>query len=112
MSGNINDTNIEVIKSQVQSLIKDIDNLSPSESAIEYEHNFKKKYKHLASTSNTLFMYIIKNYDSNTFNKQFFDQTLNLMLSKISNIQNKTSTQHDASSYIGTHLAKKYIPHL
>jgi hypothetical protein len=112
MSNNIHDTNVNLIKTQVLSLMNDIDVLDPSESALDSQHVFKQKYKHLSSTSDTLFKYILKNYNQKNFNRRFFQTTLHLMLNNISQIQDNKVTQHNASSQVGEHLAKEYIPHL
>lgn len=111
MSGNINDTNTELIKQQVENLQKDISDIySRNETVNDWKDSLSKKYKHLSKTSNTLFKYIIENYGTDKFNQSFFDKTITMMLSKISNIQNSNVTQENASVYIGTHLAQKFIP--
>jgi hypothetical protein len=112
MSGNIHDTNVSLIQSQVQSLLKDIDNLQDNDKAIDFEYEFKKKYKHLSNTSSTLFKYILTNYNTPNFNMSFFQKTLDLMLHNVSKIQDNKTSQHNASTQVGQILAKEYIPHL
>lgn len=112
MSGNIHDTNVSLIRSQVESLLKDIDNLENNEKAIDFEHVFKKKYKHLSNTSSTLFKYILTNYNTSKFNMSFFQSTLDFMLGNVSKIQDNKTSQHNASTQVGQILAKEYIPHL
>lgn len=111
MSGNINDTDIHKIKNQVNEMTNEIHQLQNEEKCIEQAY-FERKYDILFKTSKTLFNYILKNYGTENFNSVFFNTTLNMMLSKISAIQNNKVSQEDASVIIGTHLAEKYIPQL
>lgn len=113
MSGNIHDTNIFTIKKEVNEMMTQLDKLNASgEDLSEWESHLQNKYKHLYNTSKTLFNYLFKNYTSPDFNSEFFTTTLNMMLSKVSSIQNAAISQEDASVVIGTHLAEKYIPQL
>ncbi len=113
MSGNINDTNVALIKKQVHEIQNEIKELSQNGECIsDWEDALKRKYKALSKTSATLFKYILTNYNTPSFNEQFFNQTLELMLTKISSIQKSEMTQEDASVNVGVHLAKKYVPQL
>lgn len=112
MSGNIHDTNTTLIKQEIDNLMKDIDNLEPTENPKDWESTFRNKYTHLSNNSNTLFLYILSNYKKPSFNLTFFNKTIELMLSKISNIQNSNVTQYDASADVGSHLASTFIPQL
>lgn len=113
MSGNIHDTDIHLIKKQVNELLTDIKNIKDKgESLDDWESHLENKYKKLYTTSKTLFTYIIKNYTNNDFNSEFFNKTLNLMLSKIASIQKNNMSQNDASIHVGTHLAETFIPQL
>lgn len=113
MSRNINDTNVSLLKIEVENLKNDMDKIiHDGESIDDWESSLKKKYSTLSSTSNTLFMYIIKNYNTNRFNEEFFNKTLNMMFNKIEEIQKFKTEQNDASIEIGEHLAKTFIPQL
>jgi hypothetical protein len=113
MSGNIHDTNIFTIKEQVNKMMAHLDKLkAEGEDLSEWESHLQHKYKELYNTSKTLFTYLFKNYTSPDFNSEFFTTTLNMMLSKVSSIQNSAISQEDASAEVGTHLAEKYIPQL
>lgn len=113
MSGNIKDTDVNVIRRNIEELTTEIEKIvSRQEDPSQFEYSLKKKYNHLSNTSPTLFKFILKSYATPTFNKEFFDKTINLMLSKISTIQNSNDTstsQHTASEHIGTHLAQEFI---
>ena len=113
MSGNINDTKINIIKENVDNLITDLDNiLNKGESISDYEYNLKKKYKLLEKTSPALFNLIFKEYNTPNFNKNRLQSILNMMLQQIEKIQTSNVTQHDASITIGEHLAQTFIPQL
>lgn len=113
MSGNIHDTNIACIRTQIHDLIDELQLLhDSSKKKSEWLDTLQKKYKQLYSTSNTLFKFIVQNYRTSNFNETFFNQTIDLMLNKIENIQNSRITQEDASANIGTHLAHTFIPQL
>lgn len=113
MSGNINDTNTNNIREEVNKLLLDLDELNDKNEILdEWESTLQNRYKNLSKTSNTLFQFIFKNYTKSNFDKESFKYTLDLMLNKISNIQKGDITQHDASVNIGEHLATKFIPQL
>jgi hypothetical protein len=107
MSGNIQDTDVNLVKTQVYNLLNDL-----SDSDDRNEEFFKRKYKYLATHFGSLFKYIVSSYGTTRFNQRFFDQTLTMMLNKVQNIQENRISQHDASVSVGTHLAQTYIPHL
>ena len=108
MSGNIYDTDIQKIKKQVYDLIDDLDNGN--------DDKIVGKYEYLERTSKTLYDYITKGYlATETFNKTFFKNNLEMMLNGIQMIQrsnDKEKAQHEASIQIGEHLASQYIPQL
>ncbi|NBO99317.1 MAG: hypothetical protein EBU90_04210 [Proteobacteria bacterium] len=113
MSGNIKDTRINQIKEQVQELQTEIRTLrSQGENPTDWEDTLKRKYKYLSTTSESLFKLLLHNYDTPRFNQSFFDQTLQLMLNRIEDIQQAKVSQHDASVNIGEHLATTFIPQL
>jgi len=116
MSGNIFDTNTIKLRSELKDLIQDLDELLLNDKPlIQYEDELKLKYPTIATTSKTLFKYLLNNYGTNRFNHAFFQSTIDLMLSKISQIQSsfdQENSQHNASVEIGTHLAQTFIPHL
>lgn len=113
MSGNIHDTNVSSIKTDVDKMINEIKSIiDRGESPKDYEYTLAKKYKSLHNTSKTLFQFILKNYGTNRFNQQFFDKTLELMLSQITKIQNSNTNQYDASANVGKHLASTFIPQI
>ena len=107
MSGNIHDTKVDLITEQVDDLLHHLENTT----AVDQDA-LKRKYKHLFKTSPTLFNFIIKNYNSPRFNKEYFDKTLNLMLGSIQHIQNNNTSVHNASVLVGQHLAESFIPQL
>jgi hypothetical protein len=111
MSGNINDTNIKLIKTQTFNLISDLENYAKSSRNISiYENILKKKYNYLYNTSKTLFDLILNQYKNKQFDKVYFNTMINKMLNYIGEIQNNKISQYDASVKIGTDLAYKYIP--
>jgi hypothetical protein len=113
MSGNINDTNIEIINDQVTNLKNRLNEIKEKgERKEDWEDSLKREFRKLYKTSKTLFNYIYINYNTPTFNEDFFNRTINIMLSKINSIQRSEISQDNASSYIGGILAKKYIPQL
>lgn len=113
MSGNIQDTQINQIKQQVQELQKEIEILiSRGDNPIDREDTLKRKFKYLSSTSESLFKLLLHNYGTPRFNPTFFDQTLELMLQKVQDIQQSKVSQHDASKNVGEHLATTFIPQL
>lgn len=114
MSGNIKDTNVNMIKQEIESLLKDLHNIKEKkeESPNDYLYRLEKKYKYLKHTSSKLFEFTINEFQKQTFNKEQFLKNLNMMLQSISNIQNSKISQYDASVEVGTSLANQYIPHL
>ena len=117
MSGNIHDTKVDLIHTQVNNLIKDLDKiLKNGENTSDYENDFIINYKYLIDTSNTLYKYIcsqmIQHYNDKNFDQGKFKERLNLMLNAILNIQKSNMTQHEASVIIGEKLASDYIPFL
>lgn len=115
MSGNINDTNILLVKQDVDNLLQELFELKQKKINLKNYldvnlENLKKKYINLHNTSNTLFKFIISQYDSDRFDKDQFNHTLSILLSNIENIQKSKKSQHDASIEIGSMLANKYIP--
>lgn len=109
MSGNIQDTNVMKIRSDVYLLLDDL-----KDKNVEYikdnEYLFEKKYKYLISTSNGLYKFIINQHKSSKFNRNLFENNLEMMLTKISKIQNKEESQYDASASVGTSLATQFFP--
>lgn len=113
MSGNIKDTNVELIKTQTFNLINDLENYSKSSRNISvYEKALQKKYEHLFTTSKTLFNMVFNSFKNKNFDKNHFNEMINKMLEYITQIQNNKISQHDASVNVGTDLACKYIPQL
>jgi len=113
MSGNIQDTKINQIKQQVLELQKEIESLrSQGDNPMDWEDTLKRKFKYLSGTSESLFKLLLHNYGTPRFNQSFFDQTLELMLNKIQDIQQAKISQHDASKNVGEHLATTFIPQL
>lgn len=105
MSGNIFDTDINKIKNEVNQLLNDLDN--------NRKLKYDDKYKYLASTSKTLYEFIINGYNSPSFNKTYFKNNLEMMLKGVERIQksnNIQKTQHEASVLIGEKLAEQFIP--
>jgi protoheme ferro-lyase len=113
MSGNIKDTDVELVKKEVFDLINDLENYTKSSRNLNvYEEAMKKKYKNLFNTSKTLFNLIFNQFKDKKFDKEYFNFMVNKMLSYITKIQNNEISQYDASANIGTDLAEKYIPNL
>lgn len=105
MSDNIHDTKIDMIKRDVDLLIKDLS------SDIFYDLDYlKNKYHYLFTTSSTLFNLITNNVNKKNFNKDLFYKNIDEMLKYISLIQKNEITQHNASENIGTLLAEQFIP--
>lgn len=108
MSGNINDTNVDIITKQVDDLLYEL-RAHTGGQRID-ETRLQRKYKDLYNTSKTLFNFILKNHNSEKFDKEYFDRTLSLMLGSIRSIQNQSSSVHNESVLIGKHLAHTFIP--
>lgn len=107
MSGNINDTNVPIIKQQVDDFIKDV-----------LENNSiqapEEKYNILFKTSKALFdmihVDIRKQVSSNTFEYDKFMFRLNRFLELVLKIQEKELSQEKASEIVGQDVAQEYIP--
>jgi hypothetical protein len=113
MSGNIYDTNVTLIRKQIGELKDELKGIyARSEQVNDWEDSLKRKYKALARTSLTLMKYILSNYNTPKWDEAFFNKTVELMLSRVSNIQQSEISQEDASSNVGTHLAYRYIPQM
>lgn len=113
MSGNINDTDIKTIREQVTNLKNRLTEIyEKGEKKEDWEVSLKREFKRLYKTSKTLFNYIYKNFNTPNFNEDFFNKTIDMMLTKVSSIQRSETTQENASNFIGGILAKKYIPQL
>ena len=105
MSGNIHNTDIKKIKKEVSDLINDLDNGC----------DITNKYQYLENTSKSLYNYIVKQYNTSRFNKEFFINNLEMMLKGIEKIQKSNDiekSQHEASILIGEKLASQFIPQL
>jgi hypothetical protein len=113
MSGNISDTHVDRIREEVGSLSEDIRKLKEKGEMIEdWTSTLENRYKYLYKTSKTLFNYVVTQYSSDSFNREFFNKTLEMMLSQITKIQNANISQNDASVLVGTHLAEEFVPQL
>jgi Glu-tRNA(Gln) amidotransferase subunit E-like FAD-binding protein len=115
MSGNIHDTNTSLIRKDVDDLLEELQGLKQKKINLKNyldsnSEDLKKKYSNLYNTSNTLFKFIISQYDTDKFDRDQFNNTLSILLSNIENIQKSKKTQHDASVEVGSILANKYIP--
>lgn len=114
MSNNIHDTNVDLIRKQVNDLIEESRHiLKNGEQISDYENQFSFTYKYLINTSKTLYKYIcnqMQNYNNKQFDEDAFKQKLDMMLNAILNIQKSNITQYDASVMIGEKLASDYIP--
>ena len=110
MSSNIHNTKVDLITEQVDNLLF---HLKTNNNKEEVDVIFlQRKYKHLFKTSPTLFNFIIKNYNTPKFDKEYFDKTLNLMLGSIKQVQDNNTSVHNASVLVGQHLAETFIPQL
>lgn len=110
MSGNINDTDIEKIRSEALDLIVDLDLLSSNNDEIlDFKHEYTERYNYLSKVCPSLYNFIFNGYIKGNFNKQMFERNLSMMLQSIHKIQRSDITQHDASVDIGEHLASQYI---
>ena len=111
MSGNINNTNVDQIKSDIKSMLNDLEDLcKKNEDIISYYNSYKKKYLNLYNTSKSLFNFIINNYGSKNFDQNKFNTNIKMMLNAISDIQQAKITQEKASMHIGQSLASQYFP--
>lgn len=107
MSNNIHNTKVDLITEQVDNLLLHLK--SNNDVDIDF---LQRKHKHLFKTSPTLFNFIIKNYNTPNFDKDYFDKTLNLMLGSIKQVQDNNTSVHNASVLVGQHLAESFIPQL
>ena len=113
MSGNIHDTDVDLIKKKVQLLLNDLEQIiDKKESPKDHVYSLEKKYKYIKTTSPGLFNFIIQQYGTHKFNKDNFLKNLDMMLNEIANIQKSKISQYDASVKIGTSIASQYIPQL
>ena len=108
MSGNIRDTKVDVLKSEIDSLLNELHTCTTTKQL----KTLPVKYNHLYSTSKTLFNHILKEGLKPTFDRKSFDDTISVMLTSVTDIQNSRMSQYEASGVVGTHLAQRYIPHL
>jgi hypothetical protein len=113
MSSTIQDIDIKKIHSSVNDFISELDNMVINgDDIIEYESIFKKKYKFLVSTSESLYKMIYDQYKMKKFDKAVFMKNLNMMLSALEDIQKMKLSQYDASCNVGEVLASQFIPQL
>jgi hypothetical protein len=113
MSGNILDTDINLIKKEALELIIDLDLLvENNDEILDFKEEYKNRYNYLYKTSTSLYNFIFDGYINKNFNKDLFQKNLLLMLNSIYKIQTNQMTQHSASVDIGEELASHYIPHL
>jgi hypothetical protein len=101
----INNTNVDKIKRDVDNMLNDIYNGNT-------EDILQEKYNYLFTTSRTLFKFIIRECNKNNFKKDQFDNNLKFMLNNILKIQKNELTQNDASENVGKLVAKQFIPQL
>jgi hypothetical protein len=113
MSGNVQDTDVNKVKSCVIDLIQELEqDIQNNVDINDNEHVYEKKYKYLVTTSKNLYNMILEHFKKNIFNKTLFMQNLDMMLSAIENIQRSRISQYDASKNIGESLASQFIPQL
>jgi hypothetical protein len=98
------DTDVDKIKSQVYSLIDDLQTTTFN------NYDLEQKYNYLFNISKTLFNLVVKEAKNPNFNKTSFDNNLSHMLNNIIKIQQNQISQHNASEDVGKLLAKQYIP--
>ncbi len=105
MSGNINDTNTDSIKRDIDNFIQDIKDNT--------ECDFKQKYKNLYNTSKTLYTMIDvtvrKDISLGSFSLENFKTRIDKFLLLISQIQSGNVSQHDASVIVGKDVANEFI---
>lgn len=112
-SSQIPDINIDKIRASVNDFINELDSMVlVGENVSEYETTFKKKYKFLISTSESLYKMIYDQYRLKKFDKTIFMKNLNMMLSALEDIQRMKISQYDASRNVGEVLASQFIPQL
>jgi hypothetical protein len=101
---------VNVIRKESFDLINELD-LNVGKNVLV--STLQEKFNNLYSNSPTLFNYILTNYEKtrhNIENENKFKENLDLLLSKILQVQQGYCTQNEASEKIGTHLANVYIP--
>jgi hypothetical protein len=115
---NIHLTKVNEIKKEIKDLIDELKQTNytyiPKRHSNDPEDStfiqLQNKYTFLSKTSKTLFLYIVRETNSQTFNKEAFDSKINELLRLITRIQNSEITQDDASKKVGVMLADEYIP--
>ncbi len=105
MSGNINDTNVSLLRSQVSSFVSDLqDGLYA---------DYPSRYPELHNTSKALFDMINKSVrkdiDTGVFNSEAFLYRVDSILNLIQSVQVGELSQTKASEMVGTTLAKEYV---
>ncbi len=103
MSGNIHDTNVELLREEVDKMVLQV---KEGEQNITF---LQKEFNVLYNTSKTLFNFIYKNASKDSFNEKFFKNTIDKMFDEIIKIQQAKISQFDASAKIGETLAQEYI---
>ncbi len=105
---NIQNTNVDIIKSEIINLTEILDI-----GIIKSENVLKNRFSILFNTSPSLFKFIMKNYQNIKYDqletKKFYDN-INMMLKLITDIQESKISQYDASVFIGKNLAEQYVP--
>lgn len=118
MSLSIHNTNVTQIKKEIIELIEELHQnkyiYSKKQHHEDQDHPMftylKNKYRTVSSTSNTLFMLILKEANQTHFQRESFDLKVNEILNLISKIQKSETTQDDASKQVGVMLANEFIP--
>jgi len=112
MSGNINDTNIERVRKDVENMKSELRDMKSEYTLTNSDiSELEYKYRYLYKTSKTLFNFILKKGSNpHEFDDEYFNRTIDFMLNQIHSIQQSTTSQYDASANVSYHLAKKYIP--
>ena len=104
-SGNVNDTDVDKINTEIYSMLELLDtNIIKSKTVLEH------KYSYLYKTSPTLFNFILKNH--NKIDRNSMIKNIELMLGLVFKIQKSEISQYDASSVIGKYIGEQYIPQL
>lgn len=106
MSGNIRDTNVLKLKEIVTKLLNRLDETPSDKIQLDDEYNY------ILKTSPNLYNMIINNWTKRDFDRKMFLENLDLMLSKIQDIQDNKISQHSASIDIGEKLGSQFIPQL
>lgn len=111
MSNNIHDTDVKLIKKQVDTFLFDLEYYSKGNDTPSIDF-FKKKFNYLLCTSKSLFNFIYTNYPKDNFSKSSFTDNVNKMLDYILQIQQGSISQYDASGHVGSLIGKQFIPQL